>query len=307
MKCVPKTLAALTAAVCLFSGSALTASAYTAEDVAAKARNAGWPEYLIQAGLNEWSSGNYTQEDLDAAYASVEVYSEKSGELIANSFGVDFIFEEKPSVSDAPAGENAAAQQNTPDEAGNAAQENTPGEAGNAEQQVTPGQSGGSVNADVPSAVPADPQPLVVTKTDGSTEERIPKAEFIKMPIEEKKEYVASLTDESKQEFLNDLTTEERNSILKQLPAEQKAELIQSYIDAASDMGMNVSVDNIEDNNVSMTIRNNEGQIIGKTSVGSIIDETGISHTAEWMTALLAILISLLGFGLLYRYISRTE
>ena len=147
-----------------------------------------------------------------------------------------------------------------------------------------------------------------MTKTDGTTENRIDKAEFINMPIEEKKAYVASLTEDSKKDFMDSLTTAERNSILKQLPADEKAALLQRYVDAAKDMGMNVAVDSIaDDNTISMTIRNEGGQVIGKTAVGTIIDETGISHTGQLMTALLAALISVLGFTLMYRYLSRLD
>ena len=60
------------------SFSAMTASAYTADDVAAKARQAGWPENLIQTGYNQWASGEYTQEQLDEAYNSVCDYSEQT-------------------------------------------------------------------------------------------------------------------------------------------------------------------------------------------------------------------------------------
>lgn len=67
----------------------ITASAYTADDVAAKARQAGWPETLIQTGYNQWASGEYTQAQLDAAYDSVSTYNEQTEELIYNSLGLD--------------------------------------------------------------------------------------------------------------------------------------------------------------------------------------------------------------------------
>ena len=146
-----------------------------------------------------------------------------------------------------------------------------------------------------------------MTKADGTTEERVSKADFIQMTIDEKKDYVASLSEESQKDFMDSLSREERNSIIKQLPAEEKAALIQSYVDTAKDMGMNVAVDSITDNNVSMTIRNEDGQVIGKTAVGTIIDETGISHTAPLLTALLAAMVSVLGFMMIYRYLARLD
>lgn len=272
-------LPALCAAVLCLSGSALSASAYTADDVAAKARAAGWPEYLIQQGYNEWQSGEYTQAQLDKAYASVTQYNDQTGEKIANALDVDF-------VPGSPTTEAPTQQAVT--EAPAQAAADTPAAA------ETPAQ-------------PAPAAPLTVTKSDGTTEERVTKADFINMTIEDKKAYVASLSEDSKKDFMNSLSVEERNSIIKQLPAEEKAEIIQSYVDTAKDMGMNVAVDNISDNNVSMTIRNEDGQVIGKTAVGTIIDETGISHTSQLLTALLAAVISVLGFTLIYRYLSRMD
>ena len=76
----------LSAGMCL---STMTASAYTADDVAAKARQAGWPENLIQTGYNQWASGQYTQAQLDEAYYSVTDYNDQTEEFIYNQFGLD--------------------------------------------------------------------------------------------------------------------------------------------------------------------------------------------------------------------------
>ena len=290
---IKRTLPALcTAVLCLLGGHTLSASAYTAEDVASRARAAGWPEYLIQAGYNEWSSGSYTQEQLDKAYASVSQYNDQTGQLIANSLGVEYSPSSPSSPAADPPTEAPSSDPGTPDSPAS-----SPSQNGNAAAPDAPAQK----------PTPAPAAPSTVTKKDGTTEERISKSDFTRMTLEEKKEYVNSLSEESKKEFMNTLSTEERNSILKQLPAEEKAALIQNYVDAAKDMGMNVSVDNIADNNISMTIRNEEGQVIGKTAVGTIIDETGISHTGQLVTAFLAALVSVFGFAMLYRWLSRED
>ncbi len=244
---------------CLFGGNALCACAYTADDVAAKARASGWPEYLIQAGYNEWSSGEYSQTDLDQAYNSVEQYTEKSGKMIANSLGVRYT-EPDP----------AAATESTQSTSGSAA-----------------------------------PSTVTVTKTDGTTEERIDKSEFIQMPLEEKQAYVASLDEASQAAFMESLTPEEKRSIIKQLPDEDKLSLVQDYVDTAKDMGMNVAVDSISGNDISMTIRDSSGTVIGKTNVGTVIDETGISHTAPLLGSFAAVLLALTGIGILNRKSSK--
>lgn len=240
------------AGCCLF-GTALSASAYTADDCAAKARAAGWPEYLIQAGYNEWSSGSYTQAQVDEVYESVSQYDEKTGKLLAASLGVRY--------DASQSGSSGASQE----------------------------ESSGSAAA------------ATVTKTDGKTEDRIEKSEFISMTLEEKQAYVASLDEESQAAFMESLSPEERKSILKQLPDEDKMALVNDYVDTAKAMGMNVSVDSIDGNDMSMTIRDNTGTVIGKTNIGTLVDETGISHTLPLMGALAAALLALTGIGFLSR------
>ena len=276
-----------TAVLCLAGSQVLSASAYSADDVAAKARASGWPEYLIQQGYNQWASGEYTQAQLDRAYDSIENYNEQTGQKIADALDVEYV---STASNDSAASEPTQAAAEAPTQA-------QQGDAAPADPAV--------VN-EVPTTLPVL-TPITVTKTDGTTEERISKADFINMTMDQKKEYVASLTADSKMDFMNSLSVEERNSILKQLPAAEKAEIIQTYVDTAKDMGMNVSLDKVSDNNVSMTIRNEEGRIIGQTAVGTIIDETGISHTVPLMTAFLASLVSVFGFVMLYRRLSHMD
>ncbi len=280
-------LAASMAVCCIFGSTSLTASAYTPDDVAARARASGWPEYLIQAGYNEWSSGNYTQEQVDQAYASVIQYDDQTGQLIANSLGVRYKGSDTQTTTEAATDAPAA-------------------DPGNAEQPAAdPGSA--ETHAATEAAPETPPAPITVTKTDGTTEDRISQTDFVQMTIEEKRAYISSLTEDSQDAFMDSLSTAERNSILKQLPADEKAALIQTYVDAASGMGLNVSVDSVNGSDVSMTIRNDDGQVVGKTAVGTIIDETGISHTTAYLLALFAALGSLVGFALLYRYIRRSE
>ena len=236
----------------------LTASAYSADDVAAKARQAGWPENLIQTGYNQWASGEYTQEQLDEAYNSVCDYNEQTEDFIYNSFGVD------------------------PEEARKKTAETIPAET------ETQSESSAQTQEENPNTYISD-------------------SDFINMSMEEKQEYVNSLPDEQKTDFISSLSTEARNSVIKQLPTQDKAAIVQKYVDTADAMGMHVTVDNIDEKDISVTVRNEDGIIIDKTAVGTVIDETGISHTKPLVFAGIGILISLAGFTGLYWYIHHTE
>ena len=70
---------------------------------------------------------------------------------------------------------------------------------------------------------------------------------------------------------------------------------------------MNVTVDELTDKDISVTVRNQEGIVIDKAEVGIVIDETGISHTRPLLFAGIGILLSAAGFGWLYWYIKHTE
>ena len=259
----------ITAAVlaCSCMTGTISASAYTADDVAAKARAAGWPEYLIQAGYNQWASGDYSQDKLDAAYGSVEAYSEDMEEFICNSLGIDV----QPSGDD------------------------------------TSGDSSGDTTPATSTTEAAPDKLETVTKADGTTEQRISTADFINMTLEQKQAYVNSLSEASKKDFVASLSKEERNSMIKQMPTEEKAALMQNYIDMASTMGVNVTVDSLSGDTISLTVRNEEGVVVDKAAVGVTIDETGISHTKPLAAAAGGTLLALLGFGGLYAYIRKTE
>ena len=266
--------------VCLCSAN-FSVSAYTPDEVAQKAREAGWPETLIQTGYNQWASGEFSQEELDEAYDSVLDYNEQTEEFIYNQFGIDpdearqKIAEKEAQVQKETSSETQPASETVQDSETSASETETQAETSETSQ-----------------------------KTDTQF---ISDSEFINMNMDEKKAYVNSLSSDEKTEFLSSLSTEARNSIIKQLPTEDKVAIMQKYIDTASTMGMNVTVDELTEKDISVTVRNNDGIVVDKAEVGVVIDETGISHTKPLLFAVIGILFSVGGFGWLYWYIKHTE
>lgn len=303
---------------CLLCSAGISAHAYTADDVAQKARESGWPEYLIQSGYNEWASGSYTQSDLDEAYYSVQSYNEQTEEMICNAFGVEPPPKSDPVVPDSspdtpadpvstPDSQPDPGNPDSSDHSGNAT--DNPGNPDNSDHSGTPDSSGNVTdNPGTPgnSSTP-DNSGNSGSSGNSSIPDRIPSSDFINMTLDEKKDYVNSLPEDQKSGFLASLTKEERNSIIKQFPTDQKVALMQTYIDTASSMGMNVVVDSMTDQNISVTVRNDDGIIIDKAGVGVVIDETGISHTKPLVFAGVGILTAAAGFALLYWYSRKTE
>lgn len=62
------------------------AAAYTVDEVAQKAREAGYSEEQVQRGYNEWNTGIYTQEDLDQAYEALCGYQSNVDSKIDSIF-----------------------------------------------------------------------------------------------------------------------------------------------------------------------------------------------------------------------------
>ena len=293
MKHFQHMLAAAAAAAVICMGSGLTARAYTPDDVAAKAREAGWPDYLIQVGYNEWSSGGYTQKELDKAYESVEGYDTQTKEMICNYFGIDPDDVPDP---ESPAPTEAATSAATEAAAGGVTGGDTSGGAAGNTSSNTSGGTAYQGN-----------ESLIVTKTDGTTEQRVSKADFISMTYEEKKAYVDTLTEDSKAAFVASLSAAEKNSMIKQMPAAEKAALVQTYIDTASTMGLNVTVDQLTGDDISLTMRDEEGKVVGMTNLGTTVDETGISHTLPYGLAAGAAAAALAGFVWIGRTMRREE
>ncbi len=128
-----------------------------------------------------------------------------------------------------------------------------------------------------------------------------PTKEFAKMTLDEKRAYVSTMTPEERRKFLENLTPAERKSLLKQMSVEDKAEVMEGFIGVAEEMGMHVSVDNLTDDNISLTIRDDDGTIIDKSEMGVTIDETGISHTGLLVSSAAGVILALSGLVVLSR------
>lgn len=79
-------LTAALAAGCLCCGAGISASAYTIDDIIQKAREQGISETQIQVGVNHWTTGAYTQEELDAIYWQLDAYGDSADEMVDSMF-----------------------------------------------------------------------------------------------------------------------------------------------------------------------------------------------------------------------------
>lgn len=102
--------------------------------------------------------------------------------------------------------------------------------------------------------------------------------DFINMTLEEKRSYISTLSPEDQQKFFNTLSPDELKSIVKQLPTDDKAAVIDTFVKAGNAMGINVTVDSISDDTISMSMRNDKGELVDIASVGVIVEDTGYDY-----------------------------
>ena len=116
---------------------------------------------------------------------------------------------------------------------------------------------------------------ITLTASDGSTVTRISREQFISMTYDEKMSYVHSFTPAQQQAIIDDLSPEEYKSLIKQSPADQKIQIVGKLSEAAEEMGLNVTVDEITDNSLTVAMRNEKGELLNVSTAGATVEDTG--------------------------------
>lgn len=245
----------------------MSAYATTVDDVARVAREYGYSEDIIQQGYNNYYADpdKYTSDDFDFA---IQQIIEAGGDVYTTAPQIP--------VTPPPTTTTTTAPSSSDNGSGN-------------NQQNNNGTDGG----------------ITLQTSDGSTFTRISAKDFIKMSYDEKMNYIRTFTPEQQQIIYDNLTAEERRSMLKQLPIEQKAEYVESMVDFAETFDINVSVEEISDDNISLAMRNEEGELIGMANAGILVEDTG--YDRRGIFAVSAGLIAFAGLltSLAYRYLKR--
>lgn len=130
---------------------------------------------------------------------------------------------------------------------------------------------------------------------------------FADMDINQKADYINSLPESERSSFIENLSTEERNSIIKQLPIDDKTELLSRFAEAGKQMGLNMTVDEITNDSVSLSIRNDEGVLVDQSSMGVIVEDTGYDYRMIFALVSAGIIASSAGIFLIFRKMSKDE
>ncbi len=106
-----------------------------------------------------------------------------------------------------------------------------------------------------------------------------PEKPFSQMTLEEMKAYTDSLPEDERVQFLANLTPEQRRSILRQLPADQKADIAAGMVEFGDTIGLNISVDHADEEDIRLLVRDAEGTLIDSAGLGLTVDPTGWDTT----------------------------
>ena len=289
MRITAKILAAAASAAMLCPAISMTAHADgSIEDVCNAIREIGFTEAYVQQFMNTYQTLPHDDEGMEVegvydTYANwaeyIEIYQKKITEKLSEALGIDpeAVKTADPSAYmpqfTAPA--TTAAQTTAPaavqtDENGSTVSQTT---AASAQQTtaVTDANAGGH------------------TKEDEDA--------FVKMTLEEKKEFLSSLPEDQRTAYIAGLTPAERRSLLKQVGTEVQADIIKDFVDAGETLGMHVSVDKIENGQIDYSVRNGEGTLVDSSSLGNTVDDTGWDLTLPVLGSAGTILLSVGGLG----------
>lgn len=144
------------------------------------------------------------------------------------------------------------------------------------------------------------------TNTDTSTTttvttQRPSDNKFISASLEDKKNYLNSMSDKERQDFISSMTPSERNSVLKLLSAEDKAELLANFMDVGKEFGINFNIDELSGDNLVVSAVDENGKLINVTSMSVTVDPTGHSYTVPIVLSGAMLLLSVGGIAIVTR------
>jgi hypothetical protein len=119
--------------------------------------------------------------------------------------------------------------------------------------------------------------------------------EFKNMTLEEKKNYISNAPAEQKSELISAMTNDEKNQLLKQTDISTQADIVAEMLGVGEAFGINFSVDEISDDKIMISARDENGNLIDVTTFGNSVEATGIPYTVPVIAGSSAVLFSLAG------------
>ncbi len=270
----------------------LTVSATTVSDVIAHAYAVGLPEATIQQCINTYSNGTYTSEQCDKAIAMLDSWAAKRDDAIAG--------EDTSSNNSKPSSSSSA--NNSKPSSNSSTNSSKP--SSNSSTNSSKPSSNSSTDSSKPSSTDSnnsssDSSAGVIVDNNSNNNNPnsngsglISNSEFDKMNIDEKKQYIASLDSEEKTVFIQNMTSDQKNDFLKNLDVTQQADIMAEFVGFGEAFGLTLSVDEISDDAIMISARDENGNLVDVTTFGNAVEATGIPYTIPIVLGGSAIILS---------------
>lgn len=135
-----------------------------------------------------------------------------------------------------------------------------------------------------------------------------PEKSFELMTMDEKIAYLASLPDDERKAFMANLSIDEKQSILAQMSTDNQAAVLDQMTQILKELGFHMSVDNMQQGQIDVSVRDENGNLIDSSPMGVIVEDTGWNLTGWFALASTLVLISVGGIGyMIYRSSKETE
>ncbi len=280
-------IAAAAATVCSLLSFSMSAGATTIDDVAERARKYGYSEDLIMQAYNKYYEDPdiYTSDDFDYAISKLD---EAGYQLITTA------------PQDPGAYTTTASTQVTTVPASEVPVTTTVVYVTDAQgSTVTSIVTQAPVNVNDGNGTSSGE--ITYTMSDGTTFTRMSREAFIKLSYSDKMAYFRTFTPAQQQVIIDDLSPEEYRSMLQQAPSTTKMDVVDELSKAAEAMGMNITINEISDNSVSVAMRNEDGELVGVASAGNRVEDTGYDRRKIYGLAALLILSAGIGMFVLIK------
>ncbi|WP_298527110.1 hypothetical protein [uncultured Ruminococcus sp.] len=286
-------ITAAAATVCSLLTFSMSAGATTVDDVAETARKYGYSEEYIRQGYERYYEDPdlYTSDDFDYAIQKLE----EAGSQLVTTAPQDpnaYTTTSDTQVTTVPASEAPVTTSIAivTNEAGSTVTSIVT----QAPVKVNGGQGGSSGQNGGQSSSSGE---ITYKTSDGTTFTRMSRADFIKLSYADKMAYLRTFTPEQQQIIINDFSPEEYRQMLKQAPSTTKMDVVDELSKAADVMGMNITVNEISDDSVSIAMRNDKGELIGVATAGNRVEDTGYDRRGIYAVA--ALIVTAAGAGMI--------
>lgn len=109
----------------------------------------------------------------------------------------------------------------------------------------------------------------------------------------------SEMTEEEKKEYVQNLSDAEKKEIIKNLDTDKQLEIIDTLIGVGAELGINISLENLTDDKLEYSVRDENGQVLDISSMGNNVDDTGIDYTVLYIAAAGVILFSACGLAVM--------